>query len=233
MPLLKILADGRDIEGVEWRFLDSPGSGSGIQGVAGGALAIGAVSRAPNADEEDLDLVYTNLSNDGVVFALHPSVGIDNLTSQQVRDIYAGVYTNWMELGGPDLPIVVLDRHEDEPSKAIMREYVFGDDLVISPRAAALYTEADMVKGLESTVGAIGYYSLGFGTSSGVAAHYPALDGVVPSVASIRDGSYHVVRPLGIVTASDPAPEVAAFVEWATSDEAKDLMESEGFAAAW
>ena len=121
IPLLQVLVDGHDIEGVEWHFLASPGSGSGIQGAASGELAIGAVSRAPNADEADLDLIYTNLSNDGVVFALHPSVKIDNLTSQQVRDIYAGVYTNWIELGGPDLPIVVLDRHEDEPSKAIMR----------------------------------------------------------------------------------------------------------------
>lgn len=233
MPLLQVLVDAYDAPDAEWHFTGSPGSGSGIQGVLSGDLAIGAVSRGLLSEEATLDLVYTKLSDDGVVFALHPSVQIDELTTQQVCDIYTGVYTNWSELGGPDLPIVVLDRHEDEPSKAIMRQYVFGDALVVSPRAAALYTEADTVRGLESTVGAIGYISLGFGVSNGADVIYPALDGVTPSVDSIRNGSYRIVRPLGIVTSGDPDPAVAAFVAWATSDEARTLMESEGFAAAW
>lgn len=233
LPLLEVLVDGQPASDVEWRFTDSPGSGSGIQGAANGKLAIGAVSREPQGDEVELDLAYTKLADDGLVFALHPSVQMDELTTQQVRDIYAGVYTNWSELGGPDLPIVLLDRHEDEPSKAIMREHVFGEALLVSPRAAALYTEQDMVNGLESTVGAIGYISLGYGISNDIAVVYPALDGVRPSVDSIHDGTYRIVRSLGIVTAEDPDPSVVAFVAWATSDEARALMESEGFAAAW
>lgn len=233
LPLLEVLVDGQTASDVTWRFTDSPGSGSGIQGAASGELALGAVSRELQGDEVELDLTYTKLADDGLVFALHPSVQIDELTTQQVRDIYTGAYTNWSELGGPDLPIVLLDRHEDEPSKAIMREHVFGEALVVSPRAAALYTEADMVHGLESTVGAIGYISLGYGISNGIDVVYPALDGVVPSVESIRDGTYRIVRSLGIVTAEDPDPAVTAFVTWATSDQAKALMESEGFAATW
>lgn len=232
-PLLNILTDAAPIADVEWRYLSSPGSGSAIKGAVNGDLAMGTVSRLLTSEEEGLGLIYTHLSDDAIVFALHPSVGLTDLTTEQVRDIYRGVYTNWSELGGPDLPIVVLDRHEDEPAKMVMRRFVFGDDLVVGDRVAALYTEADIVHGVESTVGSIGYFSLGYGISNGIDVDYPALDGVKPSVATVRDGTYLVTRPLGIVTPGVPDPAVAAFLEWARSDEARDLVESEGYAAAW
>lgn len=232
MPCLRLLTDTCDFGNVEWWYLSSPGSRSGIEGAASGELAIGTISRELSADEQQLGLVYTRLSDDGVVFALHPSVGIANLTTTQVCDIYAGVYTNWKELGGPDLPIVVLDRHDDEPSKAIMREFVFGPDLVPSPRAVALYSETDMVNGIESTQGSIGYISLGYGLSNGVKVDYPALDGVAPSVESIRNGSYRIVRPLGIVTSAHPTPEVTAFLEWAKSETACEMLETNGYVAS-
>lgn len=232
-PLLHILTDAAPVAHVEWRYLSSPGSGSAIKGAASGDLAVGTVSRVLTSEEEELGLTYVHLSDDAIVFALHPSVGLAQLTTEQVRDIYRGVYTNWSELGGPDLPMIVLDRHEDEPAKMIMRKMVFGDDLVVGDRVAALYTEADMVRGVESTVGSIGYFSLGYGISNGIDVDYPALDGVTPSVATVLNGTYAVTRPLGIVIAKEPDPAVAAFLEWARSDEARDLIESEGYAAAW
>lgn len=232
-PLLQILTDTAPIADVQWRYLSSPGSGSAIKGAASGSLAVGTVSRVLTPEEEELGLTYTHLSDDAIVFALHPSVGLAQLTTEQVRDIYRGVYTNWSELGGPDLAIVVLDRHEDEPAKMIMRKAVFGDDLVVGDRVAALYTEADIVRGVESTVGSIGYFSLGYGVSNRIDVDYPALDGVTPSVATVLNGTYTVTRPLGIVTADEPDPAVAAFLEWTRSDEARDLIEREGYAAAW
>ena len=56
---------------------------------------------------------------------------------------------------------------------------------------------------------------------------------MTPSVATVLNGTYTVTRPLGIVTADEPDPAVAAFLEWTRSDEARDLIESEGYAAAW
>lgn len=232
MPLLHLLTDTSDDEDVEWWYVSSPGSASGIKGAASGELAIGAVSRGLNDQEAGLQVTYTKLSDDGLVFALHPSVGITELTSDQVRGIYGGTYVNWSELGGPDMPIVVLDRHEDEPSKAIMRDTVFGHSLVVTPRAVALFSETDIIDGVQETYGAIGYFSLGYGISHGVRVLYPALDGVTPSVETIRDGSYPVVRPLGIVTATDASPEVQEFLAWATSAKAAEILESNGYPAA-
>lgn len=229
-PLLRLLTDTSDADGVRWQYMPSPGSRSGIEGVQAGDLEIGAVSRELTPAEAASGLVYTRLSDDAIVFALHPSVGITELTSQQILDVYGGRYVNWQELGGPDLPIVLLDRNDDEPAKRVMREYVFGDQPT-SPRAASLHTETDMVAGVESTVGAIGYFSLGYGTSRDIKVTYPALDGVQPSVQTVRDGSYPITRPLGIVTAPDPNDTVSSFLEWATSKTAEGIIEDNGYAA--
>jgi phosphate transport system substrate-binding protein len=231
MPLLHLLTDTYDGGNLEWWYVSSPGSTSGVKGAASGELDIGAVSRELTEQEQGLAVTCTKLSDDGLVFALHPSVGLTNLTSDQICRIYDGTYTNWSELGGPDLPIVVLDRHEDEPSKAVMRDFVFGHSLVVTPRAVSLFSELDIIEGVADTYGAIGYFSLGYGISHGTDVIYPALDGVTPSVETIHDGSYRIVRLLGIATSNDPSPEVRAFLDWATSEKAAELLESNGYPA--
>jgi phosphate transport system substrate-binding protein len=231
LPLVRLLTE--DYPGTsEFVFLPGLHSGGGIKGVANGDLEIGAVSRELTAEEAALGLDYAVLSDDGLVLATHPSVTLEGLTTQQVRDIYSGVYSNWSELGGPDVPITILDRNEDESAKIILRQYVLGPDLEITPRAVNLYYEPDMIEGLQSTVGAIGYFSLGYGLSQGVPVRYLKLDGVEASVENILNGSYRMIRPLGVVTASDPQEDIAAFIEWGKSDAARDLMESRGFAPA-
>lgn len=231
MPLVQLLTDTVDRPGVQWHYRPSPGSRSGVEGVASGELEIGVLSRPLTAEEEATGLVYTPLSRDGLVIAVHPSTEIRELTTQQVRDIFSGVCTNWSELGGADLPIVVLDRGDGEPARLVMQEYVFGTDLAAAPGAARLYTDEDVVSGVESTVGAVGYFSLGYGISNEAQVSYPALDGVVPCVESIHDGSYRILRPLGVVTSADPSPAVVAFLEWATSEDAQELIENSGYAA--
>ncbi|MEN6429866.1 MAG: phosphate ABC transporter substrate-binding protein [Coriobacteriales bacterium] len=232
LPLLEILTKEYGNDRVDFVYLPGLHSGGGIKGVANGDLEIGAVSRELTDEEKALGLDYTLISNDGLVVAVHPSVTIDGLTTQQVKDIYSGKYSNWAQLGGPDIPITILDRNEDESAKIILRKYVLGTDLKITPKAVNLYYEPDMIEGLQSTVGAIGYFSLGYGLSQDVPVRYLALDGVEASVENIKSGKYKIVRPLGIVTRSDVSAEVRRFLQWATSDEALALIESQGYAAA-
>jgi phosphate transport system substrate-binding protein len=232
LPLLRLLTGAYDTDAVEFVYLPGLHSGGGIKGVANGDLEIGAVSRELSAEEEKLGLRYTLLSRDGLVIATHPSVPLDGLTSKQVREIYEGKYSNWAELGGPDLTITILDRNEDESAKIILRKYVLGTDLTITPKAVNLYYEPDMIEGLQSTVGAIGYFSLGYGLSQDVPVHMLKLDGVEPTVANIENGTYKPIRPLGVVTAADAGEQIDRFLQWATSAKAVELIKSEGFAPA-
>lgn len=232
MPLLRILTGEYADESVEFVYLPGLHSGGGIKGVVNGDLEVGSVSRDLTDDEVALGLRYTLLSRDGLVIATHNSVDIPGLTTEQVRGIYRGEYSNWKELGGPDLPITILDRNEDESAKIILREFVLGKELKITPKAVNLYYEPDMIDGLQSTVGAIGYFSLGYGLSQEIPVNYLKLDGIEPTVENIKNGSYKVVRPLGIVTASDADESIQKFVEWSASSAASALIEERGFAPA-
>lgn len=230
LPLVRILTDQYADPDVQFVYLPGLHSGGGIRGVANGELEIGTVSRELAPDEAELDLEYIKLADDGLVMAVHPSVTIDNLSSEQVSSIYRGEHSNWNELGGPDLPIVILDRNEDESAKIILREYVLGPDLQISDKAVNLFYEPDMVEGLLQTEGAIGYFSLGLGISANIPVRYLKLDGVTASVETIKDGSYTMVRPLGIVLKRPVEGELGEFAQWVVGDEARSLAVERGFA---
>jgi len=232
LPLVKLLVSTYPDRSVKFEFLPGMHSAAAIEGVESGSVDIGLVSRDLTDEERALGLTYTLLSNDALVIAVHPSVGIQELTTEQVRDIYSGRFGNWKELGGADLPIVVLDRNEDESAKIVFREHVLGSSLEVTSSAAVLAFEPEMISALSSTPGAVGYFSLGAAVHQRVPVDVVALDGVKPSVETVRSGEYRMVRPLGIVTRPDADTAVRAFVQWVVGPEARVAMEREGYAAA-
>lgn len=200
------------------------------------SLDVGAISRGLNRDEESGDLQVTWLSSDGLAIAVNDSVsrlGVKAITTKQVQDIYSGKVTDWKQLGASaSLPIVVLDRHEDESAKIIIRKFVLGPATTfkVTPDSVNLYYESDTVDALQTTSGAIGYFSLGYALSQQVPVTLLLLDGVEPSVANIESGKYRVVRPLGVVIRAGAPEPVQAFVKWITSGEARKTMVAKGYA---
>jgi phosphate transport system substrate-binding protein len=235
LPLLRLLTKAYPDKSVAFVYLPGLHSKGGIQGVLQKDLEIGTVSRDLTAAEKKLGLRETWLSMDGLVVAVNEGVGIDGLTTEQVRGIYSGKYTDWQQVGRKDpMPIVVLDRNEDESAKIILRKYVLGGEKVtaVTPKAIKLYYEPDMVEGLTSTPGAIGYFSLGYALSERVPVKLLKLDGVVASVENIENGTYKVIRPLGIVTLADPDPKIKELLTWATGPEAAAIMKEKGYSPA-
>ncbi len=232
MPLLKVLApDFKRVEpDVRLEFLPSVHSSGGIKGTAGGLLDVGAVSRALKAGERKHDLVYHCLSDDALAVAAHRGTGTTSVTTKQLQEVYRGRITNWRQLGGSNLRITVLDRNEDESAKLVLRQYVLGKDLKIAPSAIHLYYEPDMVDGLLGTPGAIGYLSYGLARTRRLDIDILEIDGVEPSVQSVTDGSYKMVRELAVVTKKRPSAAAARYVEYLTSRRAATVMARYGFA---
>jgi phosphate transport system substrate-binding protein len=234
LPLLRILAAGWETKEAALLFLPGLHSGGGIKGVADGSLDIGAISRPLTKAETSSRYKVTWLASDALLIAASPDVaalGVRGLTTRQVRDIYSGKITDWSQVGGSKrLPIIVLDRHEDESAKITLRQHVLGTSLKITGEALPLYYESDMVDALRSTPGAIGYFSLGYAVSQNIPVTRLALDGVEATVDNVVDGSYKVVRPLGVITKADAVPQVRDFLTWATSEAARGLMTDKGYA---
>jgi phosphate transport system substrate-binding protein len=231
IPLMGILDEGcPDV--VELDYLPSVYSSGGVEGVVEGDADIGFVSRSLTDEEQQLGLRYEPLSWDALVFAVHPSVTIDGLTSEQVRSIYTGEITNWQAVGGPDLPVTVFDRAEGGAANVLVRRHVLGDDLEICPSVVQVAQETDMVDAIRGTRGGIGFVSLGWVTARRLPVRVLDLDGIVPSVGSTLAGTYPLARPLGLVAQEDAPPHVERFLEWATSDEAAALIAEQGYAPA-
>jgi phosphate transport system substrate-binding protein len=235
MALLRLLTERYPADRVAFSYLPAMRSKGGVAGVADGSLDLGALTRAAAASETaPQHLRATVLADDALVFAVHPSVTVTAVTSEQVRGIYAGRYTDWSQLGGPRLPIRVLDRAETEVAKITLRARVFGPIATfhITSRATTLSDEVDLLAALRTQPGAIGYCSYGFAVSQRVPVRALALDGVAPSVEAIRTGRFRVIRPMTVITSEKADPRIDAFILWARGPEAARIMEENGYAPA-
>ncbi len=109
------------------------GSSAGIEAVSNGTADIASSSRGLNADEQDLDLTPIVIAHDGIAVIVNDDNPVDNLSTEQLRDIYAGKITNWKEVGGEDLKIQVINRDEASGTREAFPYHRDGRHAVRSP----------------------------------------------------------------------------------------------------
>lgn len=235
LALVKILAGKfqKKDPSVRFEFLPSIYSAGGIKGVAEGTLDIGAINLEPEPKEEKSGLKYYLLSNDGLAIGTSKDVPISGLTTEQVKQIYAGEIVSWEDVEEPDSLIVVLDREERESAKILFRKHVLGPELKVTAAAPVLYSGSDMLEALQTTSFAIGYFSLGHALSEKAEVNLLSLDGIAPTVGNIKSGKYKFNRPVGVVIKEDAKRAVKSFVEFCLSNEGRKLMAKAGYAPAF
>ena len=100
------------------------GSSAGITNAINGVSEIGMASRDLKQEEIDSGLSETIIAFDGIVVVTHPTNKVKDLTLEQVKSIFTGEVTNWKELGGEDLEIVVVSREDGSGSRDAFQEIV-------------------------------------------------------------------------------------------------------------
>jgi len=211
--------------------IDVQGGGSsvGVKSAGDGTVDIGTASRKVKDEEMQTypDLVVTTIARDGIAAIVHPDVAVDGLTKEQVRDIFAGVITNWKEVGGADRPIVVVSREEGSGTRSAFQEMVMGgeeppivDTAILQPSNGAVRTT------VASTPDSIGYISFGYLDNSVKAL---AINGVAPTVENALNGTYPVVRPFNMLTKGEPAGLTKAWLDWILSDAGQQIVAQEGY----
>lgn len=109
LPIAEIAAEGfKEETGIDV-LVSGLGSSAGIEAVSAGTADIASSSRGLNADEQDLGLTPIVIAHDGIAVIVNDDNPVDNLSTEQLRDIYAGKITNWKEVGGEDLRIQVIN----------------------------------------------------------------------------------------------------------------------------
>ena len=205
------------------------GSGSGITAVQEGTCDIGLSSRALKDEEKAAGLKETVLAYDGIAIIVHPDNPVSDLTIEQIAQLYTGELTNWKDVGGNDAQVVLIGREAASGTRD-------GFESITGTKEKCQYRQeltstGDVITAVSQNPDAIGYASLASIKDSVKALN---VDGVTPSEATVKDGSYKVQRPFVLVTVEGKAltPVAQAFFDYAVSSDAAAIIAKAGAVAA-
>lgn len=205
------------------------GSGTGIQAVQEGRCDIGLSSRALKDEEKASGLRETVLAYDGIAMIVNPANPVEDLTLEQIADIYTGKITNWSELGGSDSEIVLIGREAGSGTRSGFEEIVEVKDLC--QYRQELSSTGDVIATVAQNPGTIGYASLASvkGTVKAV-----KVGGVTPSEETVKDGTYAIQRPFVLVTKEGVtlSETAQAFFNYAVSKDANAVVIAAGVVPA-
>jgi phosphate transport system substrate-binding protein len=204
------------------------GSGAGITAVQEGTCDIGLSSRALKDEEKAAGLKETVLAYDGIAIIVHPDNPVSDLSIEQIAKLYTGEITNWKDVGGSDAEVVLIREAASGTRDGF--ESITGTKDKCQYRQE-LTSTGDVITAVSQNPDAIGYASLAAIKDSVKAL---SVDGVTPSEATVKDGSYPVQRPFVLVTVEGKALSAAAqsFFDYATSADAADIIAKAGAVAA-
>ncbi len=203
---------------------DPTGSGAGITGAADKTLDIGLSSRALK-DDEKADVEGTTIALDGIAIIVNNASKVEDLTVDQLKQMFTGEITNWSEVGGDDGEIVLIGREAGSGTRDGFESIVDVKDSC--KYAQELTATGAVISAVEANPLAIGYASL---SAVGDNVKMVTVGGVECSEETVKDGSYEVQRPFVFVTNKSVAlsEQAQAFFDFATSADAADLIRTAG-----
>ncbi len=219
------------------------GSGTGIAALINGTVDMANASRRIKDEERDqaeangIEPVEHVVAGDAIAVVVHPSNPVDGLTISQLSAIFSGEFTNWQEIGGEDRPIVLLSRESNSGTHVFFLEQVvrqgdeedvtlFSPDTLLMPSSEGISTE------VRQNPNAIGYDGLGYVTPDQKVLPVAPSDGasyVLPTIETVKDGSYPIARGLYIYTAAEPQGAIRAYLDWILSADGQAIVNELGF----
>ena len=202
---------------------DPTGSGAGITGATDKTLDIGLSSRALKADETGV--TGTTIALDGIAIIVNKDSKVEDLTVDQLKQMFTGEITNWSEVGGDDGEIVLVGREAGSGTRDGFESIVDVKDSC--KYAQELTATGAVISAVEANPLAIGYASL---SAVGDTVKMVTVGGVECSEETVKDGSYEVQRPFVFVTNKSVtlSEQAQAFFDFATSADAADLIRTAG-----
>jgi phosphate transport system substrate-binding protein len=220
------------------------GSGTGLTALLNKTVDIANASRQITPEElttaknEGLNPQEFVIARDAIAVIVNPENPVKHLTIQQLSKIYRGEINNWNEVGGDDRPIVRLSRETNSGTHVYFLESVIRlgnstDKTIFSRDTLLLPSSEGIIAEVRDNPNAIGYDGLGYVTSD---VKVVAISGlktpdvfVLPSAATVSDGSYVISRDLYMYTQKPPTGAIKAYLEWIVSPEAQQIVKDLGF----
>ena len=209
------------------------GSGNGAKALVNGVCDVADMSRPMKdtefkaAADKGIQPVAHVVALDGLPILVNPQNPVQELTIEQIRKIYTGEITNWKEVGGPDMGIVVITRDTNSGTYETFESLVMNKQK-ITDSAEYVGSNGAIRQRVQSTAAAIGYAGLGFVDKTVKALK---VNGVYPSAATVRTGEYPISRPLFMYTNGYPklGSPVYQFVTLYLTEDGQEMVEEIGF----
>jgi len=185
--------------GIAVEIPDSIGSFGGIQSVVDGKAILARVARPIRSKEEQYDLNYRVFAYSPVVLVVNrPDNCVSDLTSDQLIGIYRGDLTNWMKFQGCSAAkINAVGREPGDSSRTVLETYFPSLTEVMRSTGKTVYTTPELIEVLENFQYTIGYAPLAMVDRQKLTVL--SLNGIAPTPANVRNGSYPLTTPFGII----------------------------------
>jgi phosphate transport system substrate-binding protein len=198
------------------------GSGLGIRTAEQGIVNMGMSSKALSPEDKDGLNEYI-IGKDGIVVAVNNENSINNLTNDQIRDIFSGSITNWSQLGGADAEVHVVVRESGSGTLSSFQDIIMGKTKIRNDAIVQSSTEA-VKQAVKQDPGAIGFISLANMDNTVKAI---TVNGVVPSEQSVANGTYLLQRPFEILVKGEPTGIVKDFLDWTMGPEGQAIIKNQ------
>lgn len=202
------------------------GSSAGVESVLSGKCDIGNSSRNLKEEEKANGAAENIMAIDGIAVAVDPNNKVTGLTKDQLTGIYTGSIKNWSEVGGENIPVVVVGREAGSGTRGAFEEILKVEDACTY--ANELDSTGAVMAKVASTPGAIGYISLDAVDDSVIAL---ALDGAEPTAENIKAGTYFLNRPFVMATNGEVSQQsdlVQTWFDYVFSAEGQEVVKAAG-----
>ncbi|MBN1474845.1 MAG: PstS family phosphate ABC transporter substrate-binding protein [Syntrophaceae bacterium] len=207
------------------------GSSEGIKGIIDSTTDIGMASRAIKKKESDLakskgvNPVEHVIAFDAIIPVVHPKNKVANLTIDQLSQIYQGNITNWKEVGGNDLKIVVISRDSSSGTFETWDHFVMKKTKV-AQRAQMLASNGAVVTAVAKNRYSIAYIGIGYLNKNVKAL---SVNGVKGTAEAALSKEYPLARELYVYTNGEPKGETAKFIAFLKSKEGQKIVGKVGY----
>lgn len=211
--------------------LSGGGSGEGIKALIDKTTDIATSSREIKDKEIELaksrgiNPVAHAVAYDAIIPVVHPKNKVSNLTVDQLSQIYQGKITNWKEVGGDDLKIVVISRDSSSGTFESWDHFVM-KKAKVTPRAQMLASNGAVVTAVAKNKYAIAYLGMGYVNKSVKAVQ---VNGVTANIRTALSKEYPMSRELYMYTNGEPAGDVAKYIAFVKSAEGQKIVAKDGF----
>ena len=222
-PLIEKIAEKYEEENSNISIeINQTGSSAGIKDAMDGISQIGMSSRDLK-DEEAAKVKATVLAYDGVAVITNTGNSVKELTIGQIRDIFTGKITNWSEVGGSNAPIVVVSREAGSGTRTAFEEGVEYSEEELVKDAIISKGNGDVKTTVSTNENAIGFVSFEYVDDAISSIN---VNGIEPTAANVKAGSYALSRPFLAVTNEQYITEDSQkLIDYITSEEGQQIVE--------